>query len=89
MGSLIGFSCACVAYFIYWPSPFSARLVTSGLASRARFVYGEDDDDGADDRPRAEHFELAPMHDDEESRVLYDEEAQDQDQTAQTTTASR
>ncbi|KAG9018350.1 hypothetical protein FRB93_000053 [Tulasnella sp. JGI-2019a] len=76
VGSLIGFSCACAAYFIYWPNPFSARLMASGLASQARFVYGEDGDTDVD--PRAEHFELAPMHDDEENRVLYDEETQAQ-----------
>ncbi|KAG8889269.1 hypothetical protein FRB98_005082 [Tulasnella sp. 332] len=78
VGSLIGFSCACIAYFIYWPNPLSARLMTSGAASQARFVYGEEDNSADDGRPRAEHFELAPMHADEENRVLYDEDTPDQ-----------
>lgn len=71
IGGVIGFSCAAFAYLIYWPNPFSSQIKASGVAGQARYVYGDNNE-----QSRAEHFELAQMHDEEENSVLYDTEAQ-------------
>jgi hypothetical protein len=76
VGSLIGLSCATIAYCIYWPNPFSPRTAASGETSQARFVYGD-----ADDRPSAEDFELAEVHD-EDATLFNDDELEAQGRQA-------
>ncbi|TFY66735.1 hypothetical protein EVG20_g4346 [Dentipellis fragilis] len=42
VGSLIGILSSGIAYFIYWPSPFSVESFLPEKVGRPRMVYGED-----------------------------------------------
>lgn len=66
VGSTIGAITATFCYFLYWPSPFSARSVKASLTeARARVVY-RDADLPADDYD----YELAGMEHDTEAQAV-------------------